>query len=61
MQSGIPQSDSLETENLPLFKGALWEGGAGLVSDERMNSSTPHKSSLSIQSQNGRAHSRTLG
>lgn len=50
----------LETETPLNIKGALVEGGAGLVSDERMDSSSLNKSSLSIQSQNGRVHSRTL-
>lgn len=49
----------LETETPLYIKGALVEGGAGLVSDKRMDSSSLHKSSLSIQSQNGRGHSKT--
>lgn len=37
-----------ETETTLYIKGALVEGGAGLVSDERMDSSSLHKSSLSV-------------
>lgn len=51
---------ALETEN-PCCLKVSFVKEEQLVSNERENSSTPHKSSLSVQSQNGRAHSRTLG